>query len=900
MGLPIVNLVVALLLSGVGLVAIMSRLGVFGEFRSFVREHSMCQLMFLMAFALVFIVHGSTKTNLADGAESGPGETNSPPAGLMMRSSVRLMSSSAQPTVTQEDIARGWQLVRTETDSVDCTMPEGASFASNWWMRGACDDVKRIGFGSFRFPFGDKDCSYLWAFAGGKVRFRMDELDAIAAVGSTMSAVPRCSRLWFRESADSFLVTWECFVPGRAPVGSSVTKRVDAQVELFRSGDFVTRSNGVKKVYRRIDPEDWDDDGIPNGRDPHPYARDGDCFGPHQTLPEGANADAYCWVDLVTEVNAHVTFTGDGPSDLPDPDFMMRAGETNRVILLIGKTYNVTSTRPLVVVAKSDPAIEVTGDGTSGPVICWPVTFTVGDGMSPSGLLGATWNDGGSAFHVLTTPAFLGGVFDWDDGGCCSVWGDGVNFAFQCDNACGCEGCTVYGYYGYEGYRLPVGGVSCGCRYVEDDGPADVVEFGFTKAAAVYEDPYTNMPGVVIHPSPSNTVLRCVVSGGTYGGRLTVSLNAAGDSRIRRVGGNALPTDVEIAPGTRRTFETEYTPVAPSESEGDIVATLTYTENFLGTVHSDTAMLTSIKLQLTAVYDAPENHNPSRHVYGVGEEVRFDVCPASAEIFLVTERYDTADDSGYGYELFGTRERVAVPYASEYRCPVSASNAPPVRVCYKGSEYWPAIKIVEPEEIVTTGASWGENAVDLYYDGDRKCWPYGTVGSAALVTTNYVGPMHVSFQGVAFSEVPCEDEDVVTGCFATNHIRTHTPQAGAGKLHMIYEKNFFFVDGARSGAPELNWQPCSTMNWKIPIGWHRIRSDYADGKQLYGPDYERCKDDKSRKLLIGGRNDKYMQNRYIDENGTYRTEKFGHWISRSRWCRVILDGRTLQERHVEQ
>ena len=32
-------------------------------------------------------------------------------------------------------------------------------------------------------------------------------------------------------------------------------------------------------------------------------------------------------------------------------------------------------------------------------------------------------------------------------------------------------------------------------------------------------------------------------------------------------------------------------------------------------------------------------------------------------------------------------------------------------------------------------------------------------------------------------------------------------------------------------------------------------------------------------------------------NGVYRTYKFGHWISRSRWCRIILDGRTVQWFH---
>ena len=51
------------------------------------------------------------------------------------------------------------------------------------------------------------------------------------------------------------------------------------------------------------------------------------------------------------------------------------------------------------------------------------------------------------------------------------------------------------------------------------------------------------------------------------------------------------------------------------------------------------------------------------------------------------------------------------------------------------------------------------------------------------------------------------------------------------------------------------------------------------------------------RLVIGGCIDAYKLIRHIDEAGTYRTDKFHHWTSRSRWCRVLLDGRVLQEEH---
>ena len=71
----------------------------------------------------------------------------------------------------------------------------------------------------------------------------------------------------------------------------------------------------------------------------------------------------------------------------------------------------------------------------------------------------------------------------------------------------------------------------------------------------------------------------------------------------------------------------------------------------------------------------------------------------------------------------------------------------------------------------------------------------------------------------------------------------------------------------------------------------------ADSRRTFETVYEVLEPSDSRPLIIGGRTDKYKQRWHIDGQGTYRTDKFGHWISRSRDCVIILDGRTLQERH---
>ena len=54
------------------------------------------------------------------------------------------------------------------------------------------------------------------------------------------------------------------------------------------------------------------------------------------------HSNNYYWVDLVvSNADALVTFESELPSDLPNPQFIARAGATNRVVLLLGKPYEV-------------------------------------------------------------------------------------------------------------------------------------------------------------------------------------------------------------------------------------------------------------------------------------------------------------------------------------------------------------------------------------------------------------------------------------------------------------------------------------------------------------------------------------------------------------------------------
>jgi hypothetical protein len=73
------------------------------------------------------------------------------------------------------------------------------------------------------------------------------------------------------------------------------------------------------------------------------------------------------------------------------------------------------------------------------------------------------------------------------------------------------------------------------------------------------------------------------------------------------------------------------------------------------------------------------------------------------------------------------------------------------------------------------------------------------------------------------------------------------------------------------------------MEWKIPIGWRRFRYENEDFPKAMKADFEQHKDETTRPVLIGNRNDMYKQIFEIESNGTSSIRKFGYKLSRSRW-----------------
>ena len=826
----------------------------------------------LLVFVIGFIAYGSTKTNQVDQASGtneveivgGGGQTNLLTCAFGLESDDILLCPPpplySTSTVTPADIARGWQLWEVKTNcNISYAMPESAAFATNWWVRGAYEDVNQFDFGEWRFPFGSNGYSSVWALTWGKLRFALADTNTeIVAVGAPMSAVPCRSRLWSAADTNgSRLVTWENFALNR-----DTNTPVNAQVELRTTGDFITRSNEVETVYRRLDPEDWDNDGWRNDDDPDPYVWEEYWDSFWQELPEGANSNVYYWVDIRPRWNSYIEFFGDGPSDLDDPCIWAKAGETYRVQLLIGKTYDVESDRPFDIVAKSDARVEVSNVEPNSCTVVWPVTLTVAEGRAPTGRprLGATWNDGGSTFHVLPDPPWLNGRIVWDTY-CCALQGDGTNFTFACDGNCTCEGCTASGNYIYAGYALPFWSWPCGCGHVDDQGDPGVA-IDFDKSAIIYEDAYTNKPGVVVHSTCSNAVLRCSVAGGTYGGTLSVTLNGAAQQKLRKVWGDELPNNLAIAPGAVRFFVTEYEILEPSGTMNDICATAEFLEDFRNVPHSDNASMTAVKVELTAEKVALLNPCQQRHIYGVGETVSFAGYPSDIV-------------SSWQIIMNGEPAVMAVGYPNVFYC--SWTNAiGTATVNVDGVSYSTQLTVVEPEiEIRNVRAN------DRFSE-EAKMWDptlvdvnpvVGEAGHLLLFMDRYAAPYYVSFEGLQFVEIPDESHNCPhdrQGYYADETRGgplSHTQLSGAGRWRSTNSQAFFGTDAA--GTHEAYSQPWQDgwKSWPIPMGW-----GYGIGVLGRFKDYPT------------------FQTYTLSSDGTFRIEKFGHWAERNTLGMVWVDG----------
>ena len=332
------------------------------------------------------------------------------------------------------------------------------------------------------------------------------------------------------------------------------------------------------------------------------------------------------------------------------------------------------------------------------------------------------------------------------------------------------------------------------------------------------------------------------------------------------------------------TYAMNYVGLSASESADDIEVVATLTDNVTGESITNDCQATAVRLELAAVWEAPENPCTNRHVYGVGERVQFRSFPETVATSVQLTRIDT--NELYHYDnIIDTEGKI-------YACPIY-SVTPDLTVVCGEAEYSPVMSIVEPSEVITRGVGW-----DTY---NAPCLLPGLVGGVAMVITNYVGPMKVSFHGIMVSEIPCTHTNIPSGYFATTNYTgqwTHWCifDYGWGMATRIGMDNYWTVDHAGHSGTYDNWS-AGRLVWDIPIGWVRMRFDGDDRHGVREEEHESYTNKATRALLIGGTQDAYQQIFSISEDGTASIEKHGHTMSRGRFCQIAIDGKTIQWTH---
>lgn len=183
-------------------------------------------------------------------------------------------------------------------------------------------------------------------------------------------------------------------------------------------------------------------------------------------LSSTACTNAYYTVLVrATAGTAAVTFTGDGPSNLPDPHFLLGAGREARVLLLKGKSYSVSSTAP---VSCSDPSeTDVVVSCLDGERKSWrverPVSFSLVDDSESGSDEG--WRVVGNLPELICD-------FNWT--GVCrpAVGADGV-WRLNCI-ACGCGRCRITGTATWEGYTKALDLGFCHCLPEGEDEQTEI------------------------------------------------------------------------------------------------------------------------------------------------------------------------------------------------------------------------------------------------------------------------------------------------------------------------------------------------------------------------------------------------------------------------------------------
>ena len=170
-----------------------------------------------------------------------------------------------------------------------------------------------------------------------------------------------------------------------------------------------------------------DGDGLENSVDPDPLAPGNDAHGTNaewynvvcsnvfaaveraqgvELAPRTVDVktNAYYFVDVVAQRGpAPIYFNSSHPGRLGSPVVVAYGGVTNRVPLLVGAAYSVTSDVPFTVACPTNGFAEATRPDGRNAKICWPLEFTFTEGQAGMN----------RTYTVDVGPYNPGGTFEW-------------------------------------------------------------------------------------------------------------------------------------------------------------------------------------------------------------------------------------------------------------------------------------------------------------------------------------------------------------------------------------------------------------------------------------------------------------------------------------------------------
>ena len=813
--------------------------------------------------------------------ESFSKHTNGPPRIVQLPGGGR--GATALPSVTPEDISNGWRVAATREGRAPSRPQDGAcTLHEPWLLRGGFEDVVRIPTVGWRFPWCDGFTDGLTVFADGEIRPELREPYFPRPFDAPLAVVPAfnwhllpggvSNVFWYASTpSNSLVVAWE-----NAPVGNDVNCLTNFQAEFFADGRFAYRYDDREVGYAPAFPFDWDNDGLENTVDPEPLTAGPDAHGTNAewyntVCANIVNSNAYYFVDVVAERGpAPIYFTGDRDSRLGNPVVVAHAFETNRVPLLIGVNYAVTSTVPIAVSVPANSApsgagacyAAVTTNGVSNCAVQWPLNFVFAE----------SFGDSCRIYTANVEPYDPGGTFASEPPlrgapcGCVSFSGNAVMFG--CSPTCDCGGICKKGilYYLLGGATFAATGGVCRCGFDDpvpsgpvshDPTSAPALSITFSKPAVIFEEAYLDSEYGERPKRSTRVQLTVSAYGGAHGGSL--ALSSQNLDKLSAVAGETidLPAITNIAPYESFFSTCVYEAADVSGSMNDIRVSGTFTESETGAASYSEGSLTAVKLEFTPNYSI--DNYPHRHRVGVRESSKCTWLPTAATVIC---------DAGAG----GQANLVNGKW--NYTAPLTAGSSPYLTAVCQRVRYPFALDIVEPQAIIVKST----NAFDYGV-------PPNVAGGAGMELELVVFPTNVSFRGIAVQEVPTDYKDP-QGYFANSYfdvVWSHTTNRGAGAWHRIQAGNLFMYDNAEMGDQLPRMTPegeitdslsygwiAGFMNWRIPVGWNETSASEEDVPV--------------KQFVV------YWQRFRMESDGTLEVEKLGNVVQRNTNSVVRLNG----------